>query len=64
MGHELTVEETVEPDAIRWQNLQYSIFDQNVRRCQTSLVVALFLAGATIFTLYMNGAKALIEQVI
>ena len=31
MGCELNVEEIVEPDDIKWENLSYTEMDQNIR---------------------------------
>ena len=61
LGSELQVEVIPEPDAVQWENLQYSIFDQNVRTCETIMIVFFFIMFAIIFTIYMKGFQVLLN---
>lgn len=61
MGYELNVEDIVEPDAIKWENLSFTGTDQNIRAFQTGLIVLFFVVFTTVFTLYMNGSSQLLS---
>jgi hypothetical protein len=61
MGYELNVEDIVEPDDIKWENLSFTGTDQNIRAFQTGLIVLFFVAFTTVFTLYMNGSSQLLS---
>ena len=55
MGHEIDVEEIIEPDEIIWENLAYTGSEQRIRQVFTLLFALFFVGFSVIFTLLTNG---------
>ena len=64
MGHEIDVEEIIEPDEIIWENLAYTGSEQRIRQLFTILFALFFIGFSVVFTMLMLGFHRLTEQTI
>lgn len=64
MGHEIDVEEIIEPDEIIWENLAYTGSEQRIRQLFTALFALFFIGFSVVFTMFMLGFDRFTEQEI
>jgi len=64
MGHEIDVEEIIEPDEIIWENLAYTGSEQRIRQLFTVLFALFFIGFSVVFTMATFGLDRLTEQEI
>ena len=54
-GREIKIEPILEPDEIIWENLAYSVDEQNARKFAINVFSFFFLIINTLFTMYLSG---------